>query len=55
MLPGNNLQELLDDNQYKDQLIKMIKHYVQEFGSGILPRSTPFIITSGDQVITWLY
>ena len=54
VLQGNNWQKLLNDSQYKDELIEMIKHYVQEFGSGILPRSAPFIITSGSQVITWL-
>ena len=63
MPQGNNWQELLNDSQYKDQLIEMMKQYVLEFGSGILPRSTPFIVTStekeyfilptGNQVITW--
>ena len=43
---GNNWQELLNNSKYKDQLIEMTKQYVLEFGSGILPRSPPFIITS---------
>ena len=64
MLQGNNWQELLNNSQYIDQLIEMIKHYVLEFGSGILSQSTLFIITSrekeyfvlhtGNQVVTWL-
>ena len=59
---GNNWQQPLNDSECKDQLIEMIKRYVLEFGSGILPRSIPFIITSkekeyfislaGNQVIT---
>ena len=59
---GNNWQELLNNSEYKDYLIEMIKPYVLEFGSGI-PRSTSFIITSrekeyfispvGNQVIAW--
>ena len=63
MPQGNNWQELLNDSQYKDQLIEMMKQYVLEFGSGILPRSAPFIVTSiekeyfisptGNQAITW--
>ena len=63
MPEGKNWQELLNDSQYKDQLIEMMKQYVLEFGSEILPRSTPFIVTStekeyfisptGNQVITW--
>ena len=63
MPQGNNWQEPLNDSEYKDQLLEMIKRYVLEFGSGILPRSTPFIITSkekeyfispaGNRVITW--
>ena len=63
MPQGNNWQEPLNNSECKDQLIEMIKRYVLEFGSGILPRSTPFIITSkekeyfispaGNQVITW--
>ena len=36
----------MNDNEYKDQLIEMMKQYILEFDSGILPRSTPFIITS---------
>ena len=43
---GNNWQGLLNNSKYKDQLIEMTKQYVLEFGSGILPRSPPFIITS---------
>ena len=63
MPQGNNWQELLNNSEYKDQLIEMIKQYVLEFGSGILPRCTLFIITSREkeyfiwpprnQVITW--
>ena len=63
MLQGNNWQELLSDSEDKDQLIQMIKQYVLELGSGILPRSNPVNITSGEkeyfispagsQAITW--
>ena len=63
MPQNNNWQELLNDSQCKYQLIKMIKQHGLEFGSGILPRSTPFIITSREkeyfisparnEVITW--
>ena len=63
MPEGKNWQELLNDSQYKDQLIEMMKQYMLEFGSGILPRSAPFIVTSieneyfisptGNQAITW--
>ena len=63
MPQNNNWQELLNDIQYKDQLMEMIKQQVLEFGSGILPRSTLFIITSREkeyfipsarnEVITW--
>ena len=44
---GNNQQELLNDSEYKYQMIEMIQQYVLEFGSEILPRYTPFI-TSRD-------
>ena len=30
----------MNDSQYKDQLIEMMKEHVLEFGSGILSRST---------------
>ena len=63
MPQDKNWQELLNDSEYKDQLIEMIKQYVLGFGSGILPKSTHLIITSrekeyfiwpaGNQVITW--
>ena len=63
MPQGDNWQELLNDSEYKDQLIEMIIRYVLEFGSRVRPRSAPFIITSkqkeyfislaGNQVITW--
>ena len=46
MPQGSNWQKLLNDSEYKDQLIEIIKQYVLEFGSEILPRSTPFINTS---------
>ena len=36
----------MNGGECKDQLIEMIKQYVLELGSGILARSTPFIITS---------
>ena len=49
MLQGNTWQELLKLSEYKDQLIEMIKEYVLEFGSGILPRSVPFITTSREK------
>ena len=49
MPQGDTWQELLNDNEYKDQLIEMIKQYVLEFASGILPRSIPFIITSTEK------
>ena len=49
MPQGDTWQELLNDNEYKDQLIVMIKQYVMEFASGILPRSVPFIITSREK------
>ena len=46
---GNNWQGLLNNSKYKHQLIEMTKQYVLEFGSGILPRSPPFIITSREK------
>ena len=49
MLEGKNWQEFLNDSQFKDQLIKIMKEYVLEFGTGILPRSTPFITTSREK------
>ena len=49
MLQSNNWQELLNASEYKDQLIEMMKQYVLECGFGILPRSTPFIITSREK------
>ena len=48
MPQGNNWQKLLNNSEYKDQLIEMAKPYVLEFGSGILPKS-PFIITSREK------
>ena len=45
MPQGNTWQELLKDSGCKYQLIEMIIYYVLEFGSGILQRSIPFIIT----------
>ena len=44
MPQGNNWKELLNDSQYKDQLIKTIKQYVLESGSRILPRSTLLLL-----------
>ena len=49
MPQDNNWQDLLKDGEYKDQLIKIMKQYVLELGSGILPRCTPFIITSREK------
>ena len=46
MPQGNNWQEFLKDSEYKDPLIEMIRQYVLEFVSGVLPRSSPFIIAS---------
>ena len=46
---GNKWQELLNNSECKDQLIEITKQCVLEFGSGILPRSPPFIITSRDK------
>ena len=46
MPQGNTWQELLNASKYKDQFIEMIKQYVLQFSSGILPRSIPFIMTS---------
>ena len=46
MPQGNNWQKLLNDSEYKYQSIEMIKQYILEFVFGILPRTTPFIITS---------
>ena len=46
MSQGNSWQELLNISECKDQLIEMIKQYILEFGSRILPRFIPFIITS---------
>ena len=46
MPQGNTWQKLLNDSEYKDQSIEMIKQYILEFVFGILPRTTPFIITS---------
>ena len=48
MSQGNNWQELLNNSEYKDQLIEMTKQYVLEFGSGILPRS-PFTIVAREK------
>ena len=49
MLEGKNWQELLNDSQFKDQLIEITKEYVLEFGTRILPRSTPFVTTSREK------
>ena len=49
MPQSNNWQELLNANEYKDQLIEMMKQYVMESGFGILSRSTPLIITSREK------
>ena len=49
MLEGKNWLEFLNDSQFKDQLIKIMKEYVLEFGTGIFPRSTPFITTSREK------
>ena len=46
MPQGNTWQELLNASKYKDLFIEMIKQYVLQFSSGILPRSIPFIMTS---------
>ena len=48
MPQGNNWKELLNDSEYKDQMIEMIKQYVLELTSEILPRFTAFIIVSGE-------
>ena len=48
MPQGNNWKELLNDSEYKDQMIEMIKQCVLELTSEILPRSTAFIIASGE-------
>ena len=39
----------LNNSECKDQLIKMIKQCVMNFGSGTLSRSIPFIITSREK------
>ena len=49
MSQDNTWMELFKLSEYKDQLIKMIKEYILEFGSGILPRSVPFIMTSREK------
>ena len=49
MLEGKNWQEFLNNSQFKVQLIEIIKEYVLEFGTGILPRFTPFITTSREK------
>ena len=41
----NNWQDVLNDNEQEDQLLEIIKQYVLEFGSEMLPRLIPFIIT----------
>ena len=46
MPQDNNWQEFLKDSEYKDPLIEMMRQYVLEFVSGVLPRSSPFIIAS---------
>ena len=46
MPQGNNWQEFLKDSEYKDPLIEMMRQYVLEFVSGVLPRSSPFTIAS---------
>ena len=48
MPQGNNWKELLNDSEYKDQTIEMIKKYLLALTSEILPRSTAFIIASGE-------
>ena len=48
MPQGNNWKELLNDSEYKDQMIEMIKQYVLELTLEILPRFTAFIIASGE-------
>ena len=49
MPQSNNWHKFLNNSEFKDQLIEMMKQYVLEFGSGILPRSTPFITTSSEK------
>ena len=46
MPQGNNWQEFLKDSEYKDPLIEMMRQYVLEFVSGVLPRSSPFTSAS---------
>ena len=46
MPQDNNWQEFLKDSEYKDPLIEMMRQYVLEFVSGVLLRSSPFIIAS---------
>ena len=46
---GDTWKELLNDNEYKDQLTETIKQYVLEFSSRILPRSFFFITTSSEK------
>ena len=49
MPQGNNWRDFLNDNEQKDQLPEIMKQYVLEFGSEMLPRLTPFIITSREK------
>ena len=45
MPQGNTWEELLNNIEYKDQLIEMIKQYVLEFGIRKFSKSIPFIVT----------
>ena len=51
MSQDNNLQELLNNSEYEDQLIEMTKQYVLEFFPGI-QSSPPFVITSTEKCFT---
>ena len=51
MPQGDTWKELLNDNEYKDQLIETIKQYVLEFSSGILPRSIFLLLLQVKKII----
>ena len=54
MPQSNNWQELLNDSEYLNQLIEMIKQYLLEFGSGTLSRSTFLLLLQEKKNILFL-
>jgi len=52
MSQANIWNNLLRNNDYKDQLIELIKDCILKEGQKILPRTVPFVITSKDKSFT---